>query len=383
MKVWKIVSGILSIAIGAFAAVQSFFAGVYNTLAGNGQSSGTAGLIVAVVLLTGGIVSLATHRGSRGGDIAMALLYCTGGIVGFVMAGSFLDLRLWSLWAVLCGVVAAVDAGLPDRTEETRPAPPRTAPPDVQRGPATFQEVILEPDPARRDAAIDALPEWHAKSYLKQAMNVLVPLQMRGGDEDGGLVKALVALLAVLGIFIITVIGAGVFVSSSGGRQTAASPPPAASRPVGESAPPQQTPEQSPPVRADGRFSVGESAVKDGLTVTLLSVTQSQGTELLAPGEGKTFVLCEFEIENNSGADVAISSALSFSAYVDKYSTNLSLSAISSSGKQQLNGTVAAGRRMRGVIGYEVDADWSEIELRFADNIWSGEETIFAYSNAI
>ena len=218
MKVWKIVSGILSIVISLFVVFQSFFAGAYNILTGNGQSSGTAGVVVAIVMFTGGIVALATSSGSRGGDAAIAILYGIGALTGFFGAGSYLDLYVWASWCLLCAVLALVDfvriSRYDDEEEDAAVAARPTA--NVGSGPATFQEVILEPDPRRRDAAIDALPERQAKSYLKQALNVLVPRQMAEADEDSGLVRALIAILAVLGVFLIGVVGLGIFLSIDG-----------------------------------------------------------------------------------------------------------------------------------------------------------------------
>ena len=71
MKTWKLVSGILSIVLFAMVSFQSCAAGVSNTLQDNGEVSGSAGLIVAIMLLVGGIVSIATKNGSKGGNIAL------------------------------------------------------------------------------------------------------------------------------------------------------------------------------------------------------------------------------------------------------------------------------------------------------------------------
>ena len=62
MKTWKLVSGILSIILFALVAFQSCAAGMSNALEENGEVSGSAGIIVAVLLLTGGIVSVATRK---------------------------------------------------------------------------------------------------------------------------------------------------------------------------------------------------------------------------------------------------------------------------------------------------------------------------------
>ena len=114
------------------------------------------------------------------------------------------------------------------------------------------------------------------------------------------------------------------------------------------------------------------------MTVTLLSVTENSGQNYVSPDDGKVFVLCEFEIENNSSRDIASSTMLSFESYIDGYTTSLSLTAMMSSDEPQLDGTIAAGKKMKGVVGYEAPQDWSEIEIRFSPSFW-GSEIIFEY----
>ena len=108
MKTWKLVSGIISIVLFAFVLFQSCAAGVANSLEANGESGGSAGLIVAIILLAGGIVSIATRNGSKGGNIALIILFVLGAICGFTMAGSYADLNIWAGWCAICAVLAAV-----------------------------------------------------------------------------------------------------------------------------------------------------------------------------------------------------------------------------------------------------------------------------------
>jgi hypothetical protein len=56
MKVWKLVSGILSIVLFLIVSFQSCAAGISNTLSDNGEVGGSAGVLVAIFLLAGGIV---------------------------------------------------------------------------------------------------------------------------------------------------------------------------------------------------------------------------------------------------------------------------------------------------------------------------------------
>ena len=108
MKTWKLVSGILSIILFVFVSFQSCAAGISNTLEANGEAGGSAGIIVAILLLAGGIVSIATRNGGRGGNIAIIVLYGIGALLGFALAGSYTDLNVWAGWCLICTVIAIV-----------------------------------------------------------------------------------------------------------------------------------------------------------------------------------------------------------------------------------------------------------------------------------
>lgn len=108
MKTWKLVSGILSIVLFVFVTFQSCAAGIANTLNDSGEVSGSAGVVVAIMLLAGGIVSIATRKGSKGGNIALIVLFGLGALCGFVMAGSYSDLYIWAGWCAICAVLAVV-----------------------------------------------------------------------------------------------------------------------------------------------------------------------------------------------------------------------------------------------------------------------------------
>lgn len=108
MKTWKLVSGILSIVLFAVVSFQSCAAGVVNTLSENGESSGSAGILVAILMLAGGIVSIATRKGGKGGNIALIVLFGLAALVGFALAGSYADLNIWAAWCLICAVLAII-----------------------------------------------------------------------------------------------------------------------------------------------------------------------------------------------------------------------------------------------------------------------------------
>ena len=108
MKTWKLVSGIISIVLFVFVSFQSCAAGVVNTMEANGEVGGSAGLIVAIMFLAGGIVSIVTRKGGKGGNIALIVLFAIGALCGFTMAGGYADLYIWSVWCVINVILAII-----------------------------------------------------------------------------------------------------------------------------------------------------------------------------------------------------------------------------------------------------------------------------------
>ena len=109
MKVWKLVSGILSIILSVFVVFQSMMAGVANSLSANGEVGGSAGLFVAILLLAGGIVSIVVRKSEKkGGNIALIVLFGIAALFGFVGAGSYGDLYIWAFWCLINAVLAVV-----------------------------------------------------------------------------------------------------------------------------------------------------------------------------------------------------------------------------------------------------------------------------------
>lgn len=109
MKTWKLVSGILSIVLFIVVAFQSCAAGMLNAIEANGQSSGSGGIIVAIMMLSGGIVSVATRKSEgNGGNIALIVLFGIAALVGFALAGSFTDLNIWAAWCLINAVIAVI-----------------------------------------------------------------------------------------------------------------------------------------------------------------------------------------------------------------------------------------------------------------------------------
>ena len=103
MKTWKLVSGIISIVLSVFVVFQSMMAGLANALEESGQVSGSAGLVVSICMLCGGIVSIVSRT-----NIALLILFGLATLTGFILAGNYSDLYLWSAWCLINVVLAFI-----------------------------------------------------------------------------------------------------------------------------------------------------------------------------------------------------------------------------------------------------------------------------------
>jgi hypothetical protein len=109
MKTWKLVSGILSMILFVVVAFQSCAAGVVNAMESNGGSSGSVGILVAILMLSGGIVSVATRKSEgKGGNIALIILFGLAALMGFAGHGNYSDLVIWAVWCLLNAVLALI-----------------------------------------------------------------------------------------------------------------------------------------------------------------------------------------------------------------------------------------------------------------------------------
>lgn len=120
-------------------------------------------------------------------------------------------------------------------------------------------------------------------------------------------------------------------------------------------------------------YKVGETATQNDVKITLKSVKTSKGEKYNEPDKGKVFLICEFEIDNQSEDDLAISSELTFEAYVDDYSLNQDVMGYGLEqfeSKNQLDGDVGAGKKMNGIISYQVPNDWKKLEVKVQPDFW-------------
>lgn len=111
MKTWKLVAGILSIVFFAVVILQSCAAGFVNAIEENTKDTSAAGgVLLGVLMLAGGIVSISTRKGGRGGNIATFIVFLLAALIGFANLGRYSDLVIWAIWCAICAFIALIGA---------------------------------------------------------------------------------------------------------------------------------------------------------------------------------------------------------------------------------------------------------------------------------
>ncbi|WP_294487586.1 hypothetical protein [uncultured Ruminococcus sp.] len=111
MKVAKLVLGILTILFSVIVTFQSCAAGVSNALEKNDSTSGSAGLFVSILMLTGAIVMIATRNSSgKGGSIAAVIIFGLAALLAYPNSSTYGDLVVWGTLCVILAVVNLIAA---------------------------------------------------------------------------------------------------------------------------------------------------------------------------------------------------------------------------------------------------------------------------------
>lgn len=119
MKTAKMVTGILSMIFTILVLFQSCAAGIVNTVENTGDAGGTAGFLLAVLMLAGGIVEVATRKANgKGGTVAATILFLLAAVIGFTNAKVYQDLNIWAAWCLILGILNVVALFLGGKKEE-------------------------------------------------------------------------------------------------------------------------------------------------------------------------------------------------------------------------------------------------------------------------
>ena len=80
-----------------------------------------------------------------------------------------------------------------------------------------------------------------------------------------------------------------------------------------------------------------------------------------------------FEVENVSDEDDYFN-YFNIESYVDGYNEDISITMSDVEGMSLLTGDVAAGKKLKGYLAWEVSPEWEELEISYKDNLWTGEK---------
>lgn len=125
--------------------------------------------------------------------------------------------------------------------------------------------------------------------------------------------------------------------------------------------------------KVDNEFAVGEIVETSSLKISFLSSSEYEtDNEFMQPEEGFTYWRTEFEIENISDTDQAISSMMSWECYADDYSMEQSWV-----GDDVIDATLSPGKKVKGAMYFVVPVDAEEIIVEFETNFWSETKVVF------
>lgn len=108
---------------------------------------------------------------------------------------------------------------------------------------------------------------------------------------------------------------------------------------------------------------------KEGISLTVLSVKQTDGSGYSKADVGNTFVLVELQIENNSSKDMTVNSTFGFDAICDDYTIDYSFAADLNTKNGFSTADIKPGRKVKGWKGFEVPKKWKELYIKFTPNI--------------
>ena len=108
---------------------------------------------------------------------------------------------------------------------------------------------------------------------------------------------------------------------------------------------------------------------RDGVSLTVLSVKQTRGASYAEADPGKTFVIVEMQIENNTSAPISINSTFGFEAMCDDYRVDYSFTADLATENDFPLSDLKVGRKVKGCKGFEVPQDWKEMIITFTPDV--------------
>lgn len=119
---------------------------------------------------------------------------------------------------------------------------------------------------------------------------------------------------------------------------------------------------------------VGETATTKDYKLSVLSANVYESDNVfLQPEEGYEYYAVEVMFENTGKEELNVSSLMCFSAYVDDFSVDMD---IMNEAGDTLDGTVAVGKKLKGVLCYQLPVGWENLEIDVQINLLSSDTEV-------
>lgn len=116
--------------------------------------------------------------------------------------------------------------------------------------------------------------------------------------------------------------------------------------------------------------TIDDTLENDDIRITLKDALMyssiGDGSFTNTPAEGKEYLVFFFDVENLSSQTIYLSS-YSFDGYVDGYSVNSKTIYGDIDGYSDISSTIAAGKKIKGYVVYEVDTAWENFEVSYRE----------------
>ena len=121
-------------------------------------------------------------------------------------------------------------------------------------------------------------------------------------------------------------------------------------------------------------YEIGDSVKAGNLIFTVNSTRTDKGGDIIKPGEGKIYYIVDVTVENTGDKSENVSSLLMFKLF-DSDGYNYSVT-FGPETKGQIDGEIAAGRKLRGELVFEIPEDAMGLELEIDPTIFGSGKII-------
>jgi len=121
-------------------------------------------------------------------------------------------------------------------------------------------------------------------------------------------------------------------------------------------------------------YKIGDPVKAGNLIFTVNSTRTDKGGDIIKPGEGKIYYIVDVTVENTGDKSENVSSLLMFKLF-DSDGYNYSVT-FGPETKGQIDGEIAAGRKLRGELVFEIPEDAMGLELEIDPTIFGSGKII-------